>query len=93
MIDIHRRRVPFEVAHKNSTFQLGATDRTGAIEIFEQQGDKTEAHYKLFKQQLMQVNHLLGQTAVTVDVLDSEVTPEGYREINFTDIQLLPGSG
>ncbi len=35
MIAVHRRQVPFEIAHKNSTFKLGATDRTGAVEIFQ----------------------------------------------------------
>lgn len=77
MLIIHRRRVPFEVAHKNSTFQLGITDETGAVEIFEIE-DQKESHYKVFDQQLMQVNRLLGHTAVTVDTLSSEVTPQGY---------------
>lgn len=74
---VHRRRVPFEVAHKNSMFKLGTTDRAGAVEIF-QQGEKTEAHYKVFRQQITQVNRILGPHFVTVDTLDTEVTPEGY---------------
>lgn len=92
----HHRRVPFEVEHKNSTFQLGATDPTGAVEIFEhgvdKQGDKTEAHYKVFRQQLKQVNRLLGKTAVTVDVLNSEVTPEGYLATRYRAIFRQPQS-
>lgn len=83
MSNIHRRRIPFEVAHKNSTFKLGTTDTTGAVEIFEQYADKTEAHYKVFKQQLMQVNRVLGQTAVIVNVLNSEVTPEDYLATHY----------
>lgn len=77
MISVHRRRVPFDQAHKNSTFRLGATDRTGVVEIFAQ-GENTQAHYKVSQGQLIQINRLLGNSAVTVDVLDSEKTPEGY---------------
>ena len=77
MLITHRRRVPFEVAHRNSTFKLGSTDKTGAVEIFEL-ADQTESHYKVFQQQLLQVNRLLGKSAVTVDTLDSEITPFGY---------------
>ncbi len=82
MISVHRRQVPFEQEHKNSTFRLGATDRNGAVEIFEQ-GDKTQADYKVLQGQLIQVNRLLGDTAVTVDVLDSEKTPEGYLPTRY----------
>lgn len=82
MLVIHRRRVPFEVAHKNSTFQLGSTDTSGAVEIFEQ-ADQTESHYKVLQQQLLQVNRLLGKTAVTVDTLDTEVTPFGYLATRY----------
>ncbi|MBR8832985.1 MAG: DUF3386 domain-containing protein [Stigonema ocellatum SAG 48.90 = DSM 106950] len=82
MLIIHRRRVPFKVAHKNSTFQLGTTDKTGVVEIFEQE-DQKESHYQVFHQQLVQVNRLLGQTAVTVDTLSSEVTPDGYLATRY----------
>ena len=75
MIITHRQRVPFEVAHKGQTYQIGATDQTGAVEIFEK-GDTTDSHYKVLHQQLTQVNRTLGQTAVTVNLLDSLVTPE-----------------
>jgi hypothetical protein len=82
MIAVHRRRVPFEVAHKNSTFRLGNTDQKGTIEIIELEG-KTEAHYKVFRQQIIQVNRLLGPHAVTVNVLDTKVTPEGYLATRY----------
>jgi len=75
---IHRRRVPFEVAHKNSTFEIGNTNKkTGAVEIVERTGN-TESHYEVLKQKLLQVNRLLGKTAVTVDTLKFKNTPEGY---------------
>ena len=82
MLIIHRRQVPFEVAHKNSTFRLGTTDKNGAVEIFEMQ-DQKESHYKVFHNQLVQVNRLLGQTAVTVDTLNSDVTPQGYLATRY----------
>ncbi len=82
MLITHRRRVPFEVAHKNSSFKLGSTDKTGAVEIFEQ-ADKTQAHYKVFQQQLLQVNRFLGKNAVTVDTLNSEITPFGYLATRY----------
>lgn len=77
MIAIHRRQVPFEVAHKNSTFKLGATDKIGAVEIF-QQAENTKANFKVLRQQILQVNRNLGSHSVTVDTLDTELTPEGY---------------
>lgn len=89
MLVAHRQRVPFEVSHKNSTFRLGATDKTGAVEIFEQ-GDKTKASYKVLDQQVTQVNRLLGPHSVTVDTLDSEVTPEGYMATRYRTILYQP---
>lgn len=76
MLVVHRRPVPFEVAHKNSTFKLGNTDRAGAVEIY-QQGE-TEARYQVQERQIKQVNRLLGPHAVTVDTLETNVTPKGY---------------
>jgi len=90
MIIIHRRRVPFEVAHKNSTFRLGTTHGTDAVEIFERQGDQKESRYQLSHQQLVQVNRLLGQTAVTVNTHASEVTPEGYLATRYRTIFRQP---
>lgn len=78
----HHRRVAFSEEHKNSTFKLVGTDRTGVAEIVEQ-GENTEARYKVFHNQLTQVNRLLGNTAVTVDVLDSQKTPEGYLATRY----------
>jgi hypothetical protein len=78
----HHRRVPFSEEHKDSTFKLVGTDKTGVAEIIEQ-GQKTEARYKIFHNQLTQVNRILGNTAVTVDVIDSEKTSEGYLATRY----------
>ncbi len=85
MIAIHRRQVPFEVAHKNSTFKLGATDKIGAVEIF-QQAENTKANFKVLRQQILQVNRNLGPHFVTVDTLDTELTPEGYLATHYRTI-------
>ncbi len=82
MMVVHRRRVPFDEAHKNKTFKLGATDNNGAVEIFEQ-GEKTEAKYKISNKQLIQINRTLGNSAVTVDTLDIKNTPEGYLATRY----------
>lgn len=85
MIAIHRRQVPFEVAHKNSTFKLGATDKIGAVEIF-QEAENTKANFKVFRQQILQVNRNLGPHSVTVDTLDTELTPEGYLATHYRTV-------
>ncbi|MCX7594147.1 MAG: DUF3386 domain-containing protein [Fischerella sp.] len=85
MIIVHRRRVPFEVAHKNHTYELGATDNTGAVEIFEK-GESTDARYRVSKNQITQVNRTLGKTSVTVNLLDSLVTPSGYLATRYRTI-------
>ncbi len=90
MLIIHRQRIPFEVAHKNSTFEFGNTDKTGAVEIFERQVNQPESHYKVLDQQLVQVNRLLGKTAVTVDTLNSQVTPEGYLATRYRSTFFSP---
>lgn len=89
MIAIHRRQVPFEVAHKNSTFKLGVTDRTGAVEIF-QQAENIKADFKVVRQQIVQVNRNLGPHSVAVDTLDTELTPEGYLATHYRTIFLTP---
>lgn len=77
MLAIHRRRTPFEVAHKNQTFKIGATKNSGVVEIIEM-GKTTEARYQLANNQIIQVNRQLGSQNVVVKTLDTEVTPEGY---------------
>lgn len=78
---VHRRQVPFEVAHKNSSFKYGATDKTGTVEIVAQ--GKIESRYKVLNQQIKQVNRLLGPHSVTVNTLDSIATPEGYLATRY----------
>jgi hypothetical protein len=89
MVAIHRRRIPFEVAHKNHTYELGKTDNTGVVEIFEK-GESTDAHYKVSKNQITQVNRTLGDTFVTVNLLDSLVTPKGYLATRYRTIFRQP---
>lgn len=89
MIAIHRRQVPFEAEHKNNIFKLGTTDKNGAVEIMAQ-GNRTEASYKVLNQQIVQVNRLLGPHSVTVNVVDSQIVPEGYLATQYQTIVREP---
>lgn len=89
MMVIHRRQVPFSQEHKNSTFQIGTTNKNGSIEIVETSGN-TKSRYKVFQNQLVQVNRFLGDTAVTVDVLNSEKTPTGYIATHYRTVFRQP---
>jgi hypothetical protein len=88
-IVVHRRRIPFEVAHKNHTYTMGKTDDTGAVEILEK-GDSSDARYKVYNSQITQVNRILGDTSVTVNLLDSVVTPKGYIATRYRTIFRQP---
>lgn len=90
MIVVHRRRVPFETEHKNSTFELGTPARNGAVKIIEQ--GKTNAQYEVFQNELRQVNRLLGDVAVTVNVVASQKTPLGYLATHYKTILKQPGN-
>lgn len=89
MLIVHRQRVPFEVAHKNTTMTFGTTDKTGAVEII-QKKDKTNARYKILNQQVVQVKRMLGPHSFTVDTLDTQVTPEGYMATRYRTTALQP---
>ncbi|MBD2472613.1 DUF3386 domain-containing protein [Nostoc sp. FACHB-145] len=82
MMLTHRRRVPFDKAHKNSNFKYGTANQTGSVEIIQQQG-KTEARYQVSDNQLKQVNRSIGNMAVTVDVLNSQETSDGYLPTRY----------
>lgn len=88
MINTHRQRVPFEVAHKNSTFTFGTKDKTGVVEIIEQ--GETKASYRLLNQQVVQVNRSIGPHSFTVDTLDTQVTPEGYIGTHYRATAIQP---
>ncbi len=90
MMVVHRRRMPFDEAHKNKTFKLGPSNKNGIVEILEEQGDKTEASYKIFREQLIQVNRILGNSAVTVDTLETEKTPSGYLATRYRTTSRQP---
>lgn len=90
MIAVHRRRVPFEAAHKSGTFQMGGTSETGTVEIIKQGGEP--ARYKIADNQIKQVNRILGPHAVTVDTLDTKVTPEGYLATRYRTLFRQPSS-
>lgn len=91
MMLTHRRRVPFNQAHNNSTFKYGTVKQNGTVEII-QQGEKTEVRYQISDNQLKQINRNMGKMAVVVDVLDSKTTPEGYLATRYRTTFSNPNS-
>lgn len=91
MMLTHRRRVPFDKAHNNSTFKYGTANQNGSVEII-QQGEKTEVRYQISDNQLKQINRNMGKMAVVVDVLDSQTTPGGYLATRYRTTFLNPNS-
>jgi Protein of unknown function (DUF3386) len=77
MLGIHRRKMAFEVAHKNKTFKFGAAKNPRVVEIIEE-GGKTTARYQIANSQIRQVQRQLGTQNVVVNTLNTEITPEGY---------------
>ena len=77
MLGIHRRKMAFEVVHKNKTFKFGVAKNPGLVEIIEEKG-KTTARYQIANNQIKQVQRQLGTQNVVVKTLNTETTPEGY---------------
>lgn len=44
----------------------------------------------MFHKQFIQVNRILGKTAVTVNLLDSLITPEGYLATRYETVYRQP---
>lgn len=89
-IAVHRRQIPFEVAHKDSLFRYGCTDGSGTVEIY--QTGKAEARYKVSKNTIVQVNRVLQGTPVIVDVWDTFNTGEGYIPTRYRTLLSSPNS-
>ncbi len=73
----HRKRNPFEVSHGKSTFSLGKTDETGAVEILVT-GDTMGSNYKVRGTEICQVSRVMGRMAFVIDTQESLDTGEGY---------------
>jgi hypothetical protein len=78
---IHRKSVPFDRRHENSTFELEEIDELGAAKIKEM-GEKSNPSYKVQDNQIVQVNRSFDDVALTVDVVGTIKTPEGFLPIH-----------
>ncbi|WP_052056119.1 DUF3386 family protein [Myxosarcina sp. GI1] len=78
---IHRRNIPFEQLHGQSTFKI-QKENFGTTEI-EKIGDDSSL-YKVKDRTIIQVNRPMGEEmAVTVDTLETTATPEGYLSSEY----------
>lgn len=88
MLVVHRRSVPFEKVHKNSTFRFGNTDKNGSVEIIKV--NEPGSSFKVLDRQIVQVNRPMGEQTFTVDTLNTQVTPEGYLATRYRTLLHKP---
>jgi hypothetical protein len=91
-VAIHRIRRSFEETHSQNTFEYGATDDTGAIEIFlggKSSGDK----YKLRNNEVCMVHRHIHGIVVTINTFSSHDTGTGYLSHRYDSIYADPQTG
>lgn len=81
----HRKRSSFEKAHGKSSFDIGETDSTGAVEIFVK-GDSMGSNYKVRGIEICQVSRVMGPMAFTINTNESLDTGEGYISAGYNAI-------
>lgn len=81
----HRKRNTFENAHGKSTFTLGKTDPTGAVEILVK-GDSMGSNYKIRGTEICQVSRVMGPMAFVINTNESLDTGEGYISTGYNAI-------
>ncbi|MTJ14067.1 DUF3386 domain-containing protein [Anabaena sp. UHCC 0187] len=91
-IAVHRVRRAFEQTHGANTFRPGASDASGAVEIFvggKGEGDK----YKVRNNEVCHVHRLIHGTFVTIDTFSSHDTGEGYLSHTYDSVYHDPETG
>jgi Protein of unknown function (DUF3386) len=81
----HRKRSSFETTHGKSSFTMGETDATGAVEIFVK-GESMGSNYRVRGQEICQVGRVVGPMAFAIDTTRSLDTGEGYISIAYKAI-------
>lgn len=81
----HRKRSYFDKAHGKNTFNLGAEDPTGAVEILVT-GDAMGSNYKVRGQEISQVSRVMGPIAFTINTEESLDTGEGYISTKYNAV-------
>ncbi len=92
MLIIHRRYVPFERLHKEHTFSFGEVQDNGSVEIY-QAGGENPSFYLVQDGKITQVNRLMATVGVTVDLLESEATSQGYLGTRYHAFFKAPETG
>lgn len=92
METIHRRRVDFERLHGENQFRLNGEDENGALRIQEIEPNSV-ASYLVNNRQILQVNRSFGEIAVTVNVMRTMETAQGYLTNHFQAIYKDAASG
>jgi len=81
----HRKRKTFEEAHGKSSFNLGATDESGAIEILVT-GDSMGSNYKVRGNEISMVSRVMGRIGFVINHLGHLDTGEGYISSLYTAV-------
>ncbi|MCL6433741.1 MAG: DUF3386 domain-containing protein [Leptolyngbyaceae cyanobacterium HOT.MB2.61] len=91
-IAVHRVRRPFEETHGKNTFEYGATDETGAVEILV--GGKSEGdRYKIRNNEVTLVHRHIHNVVVTINTFSTIDTGEGYLSHTYDSVYHDPKTG
>ncbi len=82
---VHRKRNSFEAAHGKNTFQVGATDASGAVEILVS-GDAMGSNYKVRDNQIVYVSRVMGRVAFAITHRQALDTGSGYISTNYVAV-------
>jgi hypothetical protein len=81
----HRKRKTFEEAHGKSSFSLGESDESGAVEILVT-GDSMGSNYKVRGNEISMVSRVMGRIGFVINHLDHLDTGEGYISSCYTAV-------
>ncbi len=81
----HRKRKTFEEAHGKSSFNLGAADESGAVEILVT-GDSMGSNYKVRGKEISMVSRVMGRIGFVINHLGHLDTGEGYISSLYTAV-------
>jgi len=87
----HRRRKSFDEAHGKSSFTLGESDSSGAVEILVT-GDSMGSNYKVHNNQVSMVSRVMGRMAFVINHQGHLDTGEGYVSSAYSAVFRNPQS-
>ncbi|NEQ47149.1 MAG: DUF3386 domain-containing protein [Leptolyngbya sp. SIOISBB] len=86
---IHRVRRSFAETHGDNTFELGATDETGAVEILVG-GASMGNRYKVRDNAVCFVHRQIRDVIVNIHTFDKQPTETGYLSTGYRSVYLDP---